>query len=142
MPPVTRYPSRSDGAVAVLCPLGEALVAGLVKDPIGLGDRAVSMEDSVTVGSLGTRLQGTTAQALRGAVSHGQVEQQGCPIGPDHTGLGNKPSSAGLSIAQEGGEATGRDQLDHRSGARGGGGVSLSLEHILQHRGHLPRGET
>ena len=116
MPPVACYPTTSQAGVAVLCPLAEALVAGLVKDPIGLADGSVSVDDSVTVGSLGAGFESTTPLG----VGLGEVQEQGSPEGSDHTGLGNEPSSTRLSIAHKGGKATGRDQLDHRSGARGG----------------------
>lgn len=116
VPPVACHPSRSDGAVEVLCPHRQTLGAGLAEHPIGLGDRAVSMKHTVTVGSLSTRLEGTTALA----VGLGQVQEQGSPEGPDHTGLGDEPSSTSLSIAQEGSEASGGDDGEHRSGARGG----------------------
>lgn len=116
MPPVACYPTTSDGAVAVLCPHRQALGARLAEHPISLGDGAVRVNDTVAVGSLGTCLESTTAQAI----SLGQVEQQGSPEGSDHTGLGDQASSTRLSIAKEGSEAGGGDQLEHRSGARGG----------------------
>lgn len=138
MPPVARYPSRSDAAVAILCPLSEPLGARLGENPIVLSDRAIGVGDAVATRSLGTCLEGTTALGI----GLGEVQEQGGPESTDHTGLGDQTSSTRLSVTEEGSEAGGGDDGEHRSGARGGGGVSLSLEHILHHRRHLPRVET
>ncbi len=116
VPPVARYPSRSDTAVEVLGPHRQTLRAGLGKNPIILCDRAISMNDTVATCCLSTRLESTTAQGA----GLGQVKQQGGPKGPNHTGLGDKPSCTSLSVAQESSEASGGDDGEHRSGARGG----------------------
>ena len=115
MPPVARYPSRSDAAVAILCPLGQALGAGLAEHPIVLGGAAVVVADGVASCSLGTCLQGTATLA----VSLGQVEQEGGTVGTDHTGTLDQQAGCSLSIADQGSEAGGRDDGKHRSGAGG-----------------------
>jgi hypothetical protein len=110
-PPVARYPSRSDAAVAVLCPLAEALGARLAEHPIGLGDGAVVVEHTVAVGSLGTCLEGTASQA----VALGEIQQEGGTVPTDHTGALDQQVGDSLGVTQEGGEAGGGDDGEHRS---------------------------
>jgi hypothetical protein len=139
VPPVARYPSRSQGAVAILCPHRQALGARLAEHPISLGDRAVGVGDTVAVGSLGTCLQGT---ATLGA-GLGEVEQEGGTVGTDHLGAVEQDLGNPLGVTHEGGEAGGGDQLDHGSrGAGGGGGFSPSLDRILADRWEVARVET
>ncbi len=115
VPPVARYPTTSDGGGAILCPLAEALGARLAEHPIGLGDGAVVVGDTVAVGSLGTRLEGTATVG----VGLCQVQQEGGTVGADHLGTLEQESSHTLGVAHESGEAGGGDDLEHRS--RGGG---------------------
>ena len=136
--PLAGYPSRSDAAVAILCPLGQALGAGLAKHPIVLSGAAVVVEDGVAPSCLGTRLQGTATLA----VSLGQVEQEGGTVGTDHTGTLDQQAGCSLSIADQGSEAGRRDDGEHRSGAGGGGGLSPSLVPILPDRWGVARVET
>ena len=136
--PVACYPSRSDGAVAILCPLAEALGARLGEHPILLSDAAVSVGDDVAVGCLGTLLEGTASLG----VGLGEVEQQGGTVPTDHLGAVEQQSGEALGVTHEGSEAGGGDDLDHGSQvAGGGGGLSPSLESILQHREPLSRVE-
>ena len=139
VPPVARYPSRSQGAVAILCPHRQTLGARLAENPISLGDRAIGVGDTVAVGSLGTCLQGT---ATLGA-GLGEVEQEGGTVGTDHLGAVEQDLGNPLGVTHEGGEAGGGDQLDHGSrGAGGGGGFSPSLDRILADRWGVARVET
>jgi len=135
VPPVARYPSRSQGAVAILCPHGEALGASLAEHPIGLGDRAIGMGDTVTVGSLGTRLQGTATLAI----GLGKVQQEGGTVPTDHTGALDQQTGSGFGVTDQGSETAGGDDGEHRSGAGGGGGLSPSLERILSDRWGVSR---
>ena len=136
VPPVARYPTISQGAVAILCPHRQTLGARLGEHPISLGDGAIGVGDAVAVGSLGTCLEGT---ATLGA-GLGEVEQEGGTVGTDHLGAVEQDLSHPLGVTQEGSEAGGGNQLDHGSrGAGGGGGLFPSLERILQHRGRLSR---
>jgi len=89
----------------------------------------------VTVGSLGTRLQGTASQA----VGLGEVEQEGGTVTPDDPRTGDQQGGNPLGVAHESGEAAGGDDGKHRSGAGGGGGLSPSLERILHHLEPLSR---
>lgn len=111
VPPVARYPSTSDTAVAVLCPLGEALGASLAEHPIVLSNAAVVVADAVAVGSLGTLLEGTASQA----VALGEVQQQGGTVGADHTGALDQQVGDTLGVTEEGSEAGGGDDGEHRS---------------------------
>ena len=111
VPPVARYPSTSQTAVAILCPHRQALGARLAEHPIGLGDGAVVVADTVAVGSLGTCLQGTATLA----VGLGEVEQEGGTVGTDHLGAVDQDLSHPLGVAHEGLEAGGGDDLEHRS---------------------------
>jgi hypothetical protein len=115
VPPVARYPSRSQGAVPILRPHCQALAAGLAEDSIVLCGGAIGVADGVAIRCLGTRLKSTTAQA----VGLCQVEQHGSTVGADHTGALNQQGGEALGVAHEGGKAGGRDDL-HQSTARGG----------------------
>ncbi len=115
VPPVARYPSTSDGAVAILCPLAEALGGCLAEHPIGLGDRAIGVDDPMTLGSFGTLLEGTATQA----VGLCQVQQEGGTVPTDHTGALDQQVGDSLGVTQESSEAGGGDDGKHRS--RGGG---------------------
>ncbi len=128
--PLAGYPSRSDAAVAILCPLGQALGAGLAKHPIVLGGAAVVVADGVAPCSLGTRLQSTATLA----VSLGQVEQEGGTVGTDHTGALDQQTGSGFGVTDQGSETARADDGEHRSGAGGGGGLSPSLVPILPDR--------
>ena len=138
VPPVACYPTTSQGGVAILCPHRQALGRCLGEHPISLGDGAVLVDDPVAVGCLGTCLEGTATLA----VGLCQVEQQGCPVPTDHLGASDQQGGNPLGVTHEGGEAAGGDELDHGSeGAGGGGSLSPSLVHILQHREPLSRVE-
>jgi len=115
VPPVARYPTTSDAAVAILCPLAEALGGCLAEHPIGLGDRAIGVDDPMTLGSLGTRLQGTATQAI----GLGEVEQEGCTEATDHTGALDQQVGDTLGVAQQGSEAGGGDDGKHGPWGRG-----------------------
>jgi len=115
VPPVARYPSRSDTAVEVLGPHRQTLRAGLGEHPIILCDRAISMDHTVAVGSLSTRLESTTAQGA----GLGEIQQECGPVGPDNPRAGDQTVGTRLSVTDQGSEAGGRDD-EHRSGARGG----------------------
>jgi hypothetical protein len=134
--PVACYPSRSDGAVAILCPLAEALRARLGEHPILLAGAAIGVADLVAVGCLGTLLEGMASLA----VGLGEVEQQAGTVPADHLGVLQQQGGDPLGVAQESSEAGGGDDLDHGSRVAGGGeGFSPSLESILQHRVPLSR---
>lgn len=94
---------------AVHRPAGEAGVARLVEHPIG--QTAI---DVVTVGSLGTCLEGTTTEA----VGLGEVQQEGGAVGTDHLGAVDQDLSHPLGVTQEGSEAGGGDEV-HLSQGRG-----------------------
>ena len=130
-PPLLAILSHSGGAI--LCPLAEALGASLAEDPIGLGDRAVVMEDPVAVGCHGTVLKGTATVG----VSLGEVQQQGCPVASDHSGLGDQQGGDTLGVTHEGGEAGGGDQLDHGSQVVVGVGFPPPVECIVDPRGGI-----
>lgn len=115
VPPVARYPTTSQGGVAILCPHRQPLGGCLGEHPISLGDRAIGVDDPMPLGSLGTLLEGNSPLA----VGLGEVQQEGSSEATDHTGLGDQESSHTLGVTHEGGEAGGGDQLDH--GSRGGG---------------------
>ena len=134
--PVACYPSRSDGAVAILCPLAEALGARLAEHPILLGDAAIGMGDEVATRCLGTCLEGMASLA----VGLGEVQQQAGTVPADHLGALQQQGGEALGVAQESSEAGGGDDLDHGSRVAGGGeGFSPSLESILDHRLPLSR---
>ena len=135
MPPVARYPTTSQGAVAILCPHRQALGARLGEHPILLGGGAVGVGDGVASRSLGTCLEGTATLA----VGLGEVEQEGGTVGTDHLGAVDQDLSHPLGVTHEGSEAGGGDDLEHLSGAGGGGGLSPSLEPILQPQVPLSR---
>ena len=135
VPPVARYPSTSDGGVAILCPLAEALGARLAEYPIGLGDGAIGVDHTVTVGSLGTCLEGTASQAI----GLGEVEQEGCTVATDHTGLSDQAIGAGLGVTDQGSEAGGGDDLEHGSRLRWWGVSVAPRVLIIAGRGWLSR---
>jgi hypothetical protein len=113
--PVARYPTTSDGAVAILCPHRQALGGCLGEHPIALGDGAVAVGDTVAVRCHGTLLQGTATKA----VGLGKIQQEGGTVTADHTGALQEQGGDTLGIAQEGGEAGGGDDGKHRSLGRG-----------------------
>jgi hypothetical protein len=119
-PPVARYPTTSQAAVAILCPHGEALGARLAEHPIGLGDAAIGVGDTVAVGSLGTCLEGGTPLA----VGLCQVQQQGGSESADDPRAGDQQGSDSLGVTHEGGEAGGGDDGKHRSQVVVGGSLS------------------
>jgi hypothetical protein len=138
VPPVASNPTTSQGGVAILCPHRQALGARLGEHPILLGDAAIGMGDSVATRCLGTLLEGTASLG----VGLGEVEQQGGTVPTDHLGAVEQQSGEALGVTHEGSEAGGGDDLDHGSQvAGGGGGLSPSLESILQHREPLSRVE-
>jgi len=108
-------PVGSDLRVAILCPHRQPLGAGLGEHPIGLGDRAIGVEQTVTIGSLGTRLEGLPAQWA----GLSQVQQQGGTVATDHLGVLDQQGGEALGIAHESGEAGGGDDGKHRSRGRG-----------------------
>ena len=118
MPPVARYPSTSQAAVAILCPHCQALGGCLAENPIVLAGAAVVVADSVATSSLGARLQGVATLA----VGLGEVQQQGGTVSADHTGAGEQQLGDTLGVAHEGGEAGGGDDGEHRSRVVVGGG--------------------
>ena len=128
----------SHQAVTILCPHGETLSACLGEYTVGLCNRTVAMCDTVAISCLGTLLEGTASLG----VGLGEVEQQGGTVSADHLGAIDQDLSDTLGVTHEGGEAGGGDDLDHGSQvAGGGGGLSPSLESILQHREPLSRVE-
>ena len=136
--PLACYPTTSQGGVAILCPHRQALGARLGEHPITLGRGAIGMGDSVATRCLGTLLEGMASLG----VGLGEVEQQGGTVPTDHLGAVEQQSGEALGVTHEGSEAGGGDDLDHGSQvAGGGGGLSPSLESILQHREPLSRVE-
>ena len=136
--PLACYPTTSQGGVAILCPHRQALGARLGEHPITLGRGAIGMGDSVATRCLGTLLEGTASLG----VGLGEVEQQGGTVPTDHLGAVEQQGGEALGVTHEGSEAGGGDDLDHGSQvAGGGGGLSPSLESILQHREPLSRVE-
>jgi len=127
--PVARYPTTSDGGVAILCPLGEALGARLVEHPIAGG--AV---EQVATRCLGTCLEGTATLA----VGLCQVEQQGGTVPADHLGAVDQDLSDSLGVTQESSEAGGGDDGKHRSRLVVGGSLSPRVL-IIAGRGSLSR---
>ena len=90
------------------------------------------MGDEVATRCLGTCLESVTPLA----VGLGEVQQQRGTVPADHLGALDEQGGDPLGVTHEGSEAGGGDDLDHGSQvAGGGGGLSPSLESILQHRG-------
>jgi hypothetical protein len=113
--PVACYPSRSDGAVAILCPLAEALRARLAEHPILLGDAAIGVADLVAVGCLGTLLEGVATLT----VGLGEVEQQAGTVPADHLRVLQQQGGEALGVTDESLKAGGGDDGKHRSRGRG-----------------------
>lgn len=130
MPPVARYPTTSDGGGAILCPASEALVASLVEHSV-----VVLPLDVVAVGSLGTCLEGTATLA----VGLGEVQEKGGTVGTDHLGAVDQDLSHPLGVAHEGGEAAGRDDLEHGSRFEVVGGSLSPRVLSIADRGWLSR---
>ena len=107
--PLACYPSRSHGAVAILCPLAEALGRCLGEHTILLGDGAVVVGDDVAPCHLGTLLEGTATHG----VGLCQVEQEGGTVGTDHLRAVEQQGGDPLGVTHEGSEAGGGDELDH-----------------------------
>jgi hypothetical protein len=130
--PLACYPTTSQSTVAVLCPHSKALGGCLGEHPIPLGGAAVVVGDGVATRCLGTLLEGTASLG----VGLGEVEQQGGTVSADDFRVLQEQGGDPLGVTHEGSEAGGGDDLDHGSQvAGGGGGLSPSLESILQHRG-------
>ena len=109
--PLACYPTTSDGRVAILCPLGEALRARLAEHPIVLGDAAIGVADLVTTGSLSTLLEGVAPLS----VALGEVEQQGGTVPTDDLRVFDQQGGEALGVTDESLKAGGGDDGKHRS---------------------------